>query len=213
MSAERLGRRDYAVDSVRLAKRLIGQRLVRVLDDGTRLSGIIVETEAYLGAEDRGAHSFGGRRTPRNESMYSAPGTFYVYFTYGMHFCCNVVAGREGEPVAVLLRAAEPEEGIEVMRRNRSARPRKGALRDSDLCSGPGKLCQAMGIDRGLDGSDLVGGGAVFIERVRGRAHPDSALMNTARIGLGIDGEWGAAPLRWALSGNRHVSRGGKTIV
>src|SRR5690349_21341655 len=88
-----LSRSFYSTGSAQLAQRLIGQRLVRVLDGGTRLAGIIVETEAYVGVKDRAAHSFGGRRTPRNEAMYQQAGTAYVYFTYGMHFCMNVVCG------------------------------------------------------------------------------------------------------------------------
>ena len=108
---DRIPRSFLAVDPEKLARRLLGQRLVRTLGDGTRLAGIIVETEAYLGVRDRAAHSFGGRRTPRNESMFARPGTAYVYFTYGMHHCVNVVCGRRDEPVAVLIRALEPVEG------------------------------------------------------------------------------------------------------
>lgn len=104
-----------------LAPALVGMVLVRVLESGERLSGRIVETEAYLGVKDRAAHSYGGRRTARNEAMYARAGTAYVYFTYGMHFCVNVVCGREDEPVAVLLRALEPLEGLEAMARNRAA--------------------------------------------------------------------------------------------
>ena len=99
MSA-RWSRRDFSAGSVEIAQRLIGSTLVRILDDGTRLSGVIVETEAYLGVEDAAAHSFGGRRTARNEAMYAVGGTSYVYFTYGMHHCVNVVCGGIDEPVA-----------------------------------------------------------------------------------------------------------------
>jgi DNA-3-methyladenine glycosylase len=121
-------------DPVTTSRRLLGQRLVRVIE-GQRLSGIIVEVEAYLGADDPAAHTFGGRRTARNESMYLPGGHAYVYFTYGAHFCLNVVCGRRDEGVAVLIRALEPSEGIDLMYANR---PR--ARWDTDLCSGPGKL-------------------------------------------------------------------------
>ena len=118
----RLGRRFYSTDSATLAQALIGRVLVRALEDGTRLAGVIVETEAYLGVEDRAAHAFGGRRTARNESMYGPPGTAYVYFTYGMHFCFNVVCGRRDEPVAVLIRALQPIEGMDRMLAHRLSR-------------------------------------------------------------------------------------------
>ena len=104
----RLPRRFYAQDPVTLARALLGQLLVRVTDGGARLAGRIVETEAYLGVPDRAAHTFGGRRTPRNESMWGPAGHAYVYFIYGLHHCMNVVADEPGEPTAVLLRALEP---------------------------------------------------------------------------------------------------------
>src|SRR5262245_61693000 len=120
LGGDRLSRRFFSRDSETLAHALLGKKLVRVLQNGERLAGIIVETEAYVGVIDRASHPFGGRRTPRNESMYGRAGTAYVYFTYGVHHCVNVVCGRENEPVAVLLRALEPVEGLEAMRRLRS---------------------------------------------------------------------------------------------
>ncbi|MCB9845457.1 MAG: DNA-3-methyladenine glycosylase [Phycisphaeraceae bacterium] len=199
----RLSRRFFATDSPSLARRLLGCRLVRVLEDGTRLAGMIVETEAYLGLEDRAAHSFGGRRTPRNESMYARAGTAYVYFTYGMHHCVNVVCGRIDEPVAVLIRALQPTEGVERMFAHR-----RGAKRETDLCSGPGKLCQALAIDRSQDGQDLLAGGRLAVEASGRKPIDPSCIINTPRIGIGSAGEWVDAPLRWAIAGNAHVSRG-----
>jgi len=125
---ERLPRAFYRRDAVTVARSLLGQRLVRV-DRGLRRAGIIVETEAYLGRVDKAAHSYRGR-TERNASMFAEGGHAYVYFIYGIHFCMNVVAGRHDVPVAVLLRALEPIEGIEAMRAQRPA-----ARRDRDLCS------------------------------------------------------------------------------
>lgn len=215
-SMERLTRRFYSTGSVSLAQALIGRTLVRVLDDGTRLAGTIVETEAYLGVEDRAAHAFGGRRTPRNESMYGPPGTAYVYFTYGMHFCFNVVCGGEGEPVAVLIRALEPIEGLGLMRAHRAARlgraRRPRELRDSDLCSGPGKLCQAMAVDRKLDRVDLTDSSLIWLERGVSKGFPPEPLGNSPRIGVGYSGVWAARPLRWFVRGNPHVSgpKGGR---
>jgi len=181
---------------------------VRRLDNGTRLSGIIVETEAYCGHPDRAAHSYNGHRSARNESMYGEPGTAYVYFTYGMHHCVNVVCGRADHPVAVLLRALEPDEGIDAMRAHRTGRSSR-ALRDRDLCSGPGKLCAALAIDRDLDGEDLVSGKRLWVELVRARAYPASALTNAARVGVESAGDWAGKPLRWYLTASGHVSRRG----
>jgi len=197
--AQRLTRFDRS--PVETAQRLLGQRLVRMLD-GQRVSGIIVETEAYLGAADRAAHTYGGRRTKRNEAMYLAGGHAYVYFTYGMHHCMNVVCGREGEGVAVLLRAIEPEEGLDIMFQCRPA-----ARREADLCSGPAKLCAALAIDRALNGADLRTSGELWIEAVRRRPLPEARISRTPRIGIAYAEEWAAEPLRFTVRGSRHLSR------
>lgn len=199
----RLERKFYLRGAVIVARALLGQRLVRILD-GHRLAGLIVETEAYLGAEDAAAHTFRGRRTARNASMWGPGGHAYVYFTYGMHHCLNVVAGRQGEPVAVLIRALEPVEGLDQMYQRR-----KCAQHDTALCSGPGKLCQALAIDRRLDGADLVGGSELFIERTRKRAVPSRFIGVGPRIGVGYAGSWARKPLRFWLRGHAHVSRPG----
>lgn len=207
-----LGSRDepLARDALRggaaeVAPGLIGCRVVRVVD-GRRLSGTIIETEAYVGVHDRASHAFGGRRTARNESMYAAAGAAYVYFTYGMHHCFNVVCGEEGDPQAVLVRAILPQEGLEFMR----ARRRAGAA-DRDLCSGPGKLCQAMGIDRTLNAVDLCSDPGLFLA-----AQPPgwraARVVRCARIGLGDVGGWKDRRLRWLIAGSPFVSaapRGG----
>jgi DNA-3-methyladenine glycosylase len=203
----RLTRRFYRRDPVTLARSLLGQVLVRRLPDGRALSGRIVEVEAYLGIPDRAAHSFGGRRTPRNASMWLDGGHAYVYFTYGMHWCVNVVADREGVPTACLIRALEPLEGLEEMRSRRQGKGRPDRLRERDLCSGPAKLTQALGIDRALDGVDLVEGDALFIFRDRKPAPPD-AIVASPRIGVGYAREWAARPLRFYLRGNPFVSKG-----
>jgi DNA-3-methyladenine glycosylase len=205
VSGERCGRAFFAGDPRRLARRLLGQRLVRVLDDGTRLAGIIVETEAYLGVKDRAAHSFGGRRTPRNEVMYGPPGTAYVYFTYGMHWCLNAVSGREGEPTAVLIRALHPTEGLERMRAHRRLGPGSS---DRALCSGPARLCQALEIDRSLNGIDLASDGRLFVERARRRVIAPHGLGASPRIGVGYAGAWAARHLRWFIKASPHVSPG-----
>jgi DNA-3-methyladenine glycosylase len=192
---------EYAVDPRTLARRLLGQRLVRVID-GERHAGIIVETEAYLGAIDRAAHTHGGRRTARNESMYLPGGHAYVYFTYGMHDCMNVVAGEADEGVAVLLRALDPTEGLTAMRARRFA-----ARSDRDLCSGPARLTQALVIDRELDGEDLRTSERLFIERLRRRALPAARIGEGPRVGVAYAGEWAEQRLRYWVRGNVHVSR------
>lgn len=194
--------RSFDADPVTVARRLLGCRLVRVLD-GLRLSGIIVETEAYLGARDRAAHTFGGRRTPRNEAMYLPGGHAYVYFTYGMHHCLNVVCGMRDEGVAVLLRALEPIEGMEEMaRRRRVDRP-------TALCSGPAKLCQALGIDLTLNGEDLRVSDRLFIEEPTASWETPVTprrIARSPRIGVDYAGVWARKPLRFYLRGNPHVS-------
>lgn len=196
MPEARLARVFFASGAVPLAVALLGKRLVRVLGDGTRLAGIIVEVEAYLGVKDRASHAFGGRRTARNESMYAAPGTAYVYFTYGMHWCFNVVCAVEGVPEAVLIRAIEPIEGIEAMRA-----ARVGA-RDLDLCRGPARLCKALAIDRSLDREDLTSSPRLWIED----AAAAPRVMRTARIGVGYSGAWAKRRLRFLVRGSAFVS-------
>jgi len=191
----------YQRDPVKLARALLGQRLVRVLN-GRRLAGTIVEVEAYLGIEDKAAHTYNGRRTPRNTSMWGEGGHAYVYFTYGMHYCMNVVASVAEHPVAVLIRALEPTEGIEQMYQHR-----KAARRDTDLCSGPARLCQALKIDRTLDGHDLVMGDQLFIEQTRKTALPASHIIIGPRIGVSYAEDWAHEPLRFYIKDHPHVSK------
>lgn len=202
MPSTRPSRRWFAVDAETLAQRLLGCTLVRILDDNTRISGRIVETEAYIGVQDRASHAYAGRRTQRNESMYAIPGTAYVYFTYGMHYCFNVVCGKRDEPVAVLIRALEPTEAFAHMRLFRGQR-----VRDTGLCSGPAKLCQAFQIDRHLDGEDLVNSPRLFIEKPPRTQHEAVEIEQGSRIGLGDVGPWRDARLRWWIKANAHVSR------
>lgn len=186
--------RAFDVDACRLARRLLGQRLVHRTESG-RCAGIIVETEAYLGTDDRAAHAYGGHRSPRNESMYAEGGHAYVYFIYGMHHCMNVVCGRRDEPVAVLLRALLPTEGLEEMRR------RRGRSAARELCAGPGRLTQALAIDRSCDGIDLRVSPVLFIERLRQRALPGRLVTVTPRIGVDYAGDWADRPLRFVAHG------------
>jgi DNA-3-methyladenine glycosylase len=164
-------------------------------DSGARLAARIVETEAYE-PDDPASHAFRGE-TARNSVMFGEPGHLYVYFTYGMHFCMNAVTGRAGEGMAVLLRAAEPIDGVDEMRR------RRGRLRDRELCSGPAKLCQAFGIDRSFDGVDLVRGNDLWI--ADGTPVPSSLIVVGTRVGIreGLEHPW-----RFSVDGDPYVSRG-----
>lgn len=191
------------------ARTLLGWTLHRRLGNGTILVGRIVETEAYLGIEDEASHTYKGRRTDRNESMYGRPGTAYVYFTYGMHWCMNVACASEGDPQAVLLRAIEPLDGAKRMDELRLANPKAAAmLAEHKLGSGPARLCAAMGIDRASDGLDLLrptkNGPALWLE-------PGDVLGDVLagpRIGIDRVGEpWRTAALRFGVAGSRSLSR------
>lgn len=185
----------YARDAPSVARGLIGCTLRRTLDDGTVLAGTITETEAYVGPEDLASHAKGGRRTPRNESMWARAGTAYVYFTYGMHYCFNVSCLQQDHPAAVLVRAIEPTIGIGTMRENRYRKGRKTPLSTAQLCNGPAKLCQAMRIDRALDGIDLTQSPQLTI--THGVEVGDDQIRRTARVGIGSSHAWVDKPLRW----------------
>lgn len=194
-----MGAEFYSLGTLDVARALLGKRLVRVLG-GARLAGRIVEVEAYIGQDDLACHARAGR-TARNAVMYGPPGRAYVYFTYGMHWMLNVVTEREGWPAAVLIRALEPLEGAEVMRRNR------GRPDAQDLCLGPARLTQALGVDRALNGADLgAPEGVLWIEDAPpvDRGH----VVAAPRIGLGKTPEpWLSKPWRFYIAGNPFVSR------
>ena len=198
MKTDRLKREFFARDTLVVARELLGQRLVRVLD-GSRLSGRIVEVEAYVGEDDRASHARPGR-TKRNAPMYGPPGHAYVYFIYGMHHCFNVVTERDGFPAAVLIRALEPLEGVEEMRARRGGRP------DLPLTSGPARLCQALDVDRRFDGVDLCAPGALlFLEE--DVCVPDEAVTAGPRIGVRGDEAAVMVPWRFYVRDNHYVSR------
>ncbi len=191
----RLDRAFFARDTLTVARALLGQRLVRLLD-GERLAGHIVEVEAYIGEDDLASHARFGR-TRRNAPMYGPPGHAYVYFIYGMHHCLNVVTDREEFPAAVLIRALEPLEGSEMMRLWRRGAP------DGQLTNGPARLCQALAIDRRFDGADLCAPDALlFIER---DVHvPDEAVIAGPRVGVRGDERARTVPWRFYVR-SRHA--------
>ena len=178
-----LGPEFFDRDTIAVARDVLGKVLVREVD-GRRLWGRLVEVEAYLGPEDLAAHSSGGRRSPRNEVMYGEPGHAYVYFTYGMHFCLNLVTREAGVPQAVLVRALEPGPGV-------------------DRCSGPGLVCRALKIDRSVNGLPLRPPDIYVVDdqSPRGRIHA------TPRVGIGGSGpRWERRLLRFCLD-SPHLSR------
>ncbi|MCS6843006.1 MAG: DNA-3-methyladenine glycosylase [Caldilineales bacterium] len=182
-----LPRSFYLQPTLEVARNLLGCRLVRHWR-GQRLSGVIVEAEAYIGQGDLASHAARGR-TPRNRAMFGPGGLAYVYLIYGMHHCLNVVTEQEGFPAAVLIRSIVPLEGVEVMQ---SRRPGHSLLR---LADGPGKVCQVLAIDRRLDGHDLTVGEALWVEA--GSPVPDEAVLRTPRINVG--GDERARTLPWRL--------------
>ena len=181
-----------------VARDLLGKLLVVPHRNGKRVSGRIVEVEAYRGPQDRAAHSYGGRRTKRTEPMYGVGGTAYVFFVYGMYYQFNVVTNVVDAPQAVLIRAVEPVEGIELMRKRRSSPT------EHNLTNGPGKLCIALNIDRRLDGKDLLGN-KVWLEE--GVKVPRSRIMSGPRIGIDYAAEWKDKPWRFWIKDNPFVSR------
>lgn len=177
-----------------VARELLGTTVVSRLG-GRRTAGRIVETEAYLGYRDPASHGYRHRRNQRNEALFGPVGSWYVYLSYGIHWCANLVCGVEGEGSAVLLRALEPVDGVEAMRR------RRGLSVDRQLCSGPGKLCQALAISRELSGLAMGGSGVTVMRETL--AAP-TAFAVTPRIGITQAADW---PLRFIAAGSPWISR------
>lgn len=200
---KKLSRQFYLrEDNIQIARELLGKTLVVPTDDGERVSGRVVECEAYMGQADRAAHSFGGRRTARNEITYGAGGHVYVFFIYGMYFQLNVVTHTIDTPHVVLIRALEPVDGIEIMRARRAGNGK--TTPDKNLTSGPGKLTIAMGVDRGFNGEDLLGD-RIWIED--GKKLKDDEIAAGPRVGIDYAGEDKDKPWRFWVKGNPFVSR------
>lgn len=186
-----LPRAFYERPALKVARDLLGRRLVR-LEDGRRIAGLIVETEAYRGEEDLGCHCKAGR-TPRTQVMYGPPGHAYVYFTYGMHWMLNFVVEAEGYPAAVLIRAIQPTEGLDVIATRRGVQP------PERWTDGPGKICQALAIDKRQNGVDLCTPAAeLFVEF--GETFPDSRVTTGPRVGLNsVPEPWKSVPWRYRI--------------
>ena len=194
-SAVKLPRSFYEQPTVDVAKQLLGKYLVRNHPEGMTV-GRIVETEAYIGPHDLACHASHGR-TPRTEVMFGAAGHAYVYFVYGVHYMLNLVTEEFDHPAAVLIRALEPIEGIELMEARRGTEKRRA------LCSGPGKLCQAFAIDRSLNAADLCGD-VIHVEDI---GEPIPKFLAKPRIGVDYAGKWKAKPFRFLVRGNEFISR------
>ena len=193
-----LPRSFYARPVLTVAREAIGKILVHDTAHG-RVAGRIVEAEAYRGPEDRAAHSFGGRRTARTEAMFGPPGLAYVFFVYGMHWHVNLVTTKAELPHAVLIRAVEPLEGLELMAARRGLLPG-----DRNLCNGPGKVCQAFDIDKRSYGVDLTRSALFLSDGERGK------IARSPRIGVDYAGGWAERPWRFFELGNAYVSRAPK---
>lgn len=182
----------FAGEVTEVARNLLGKRLVR-LHMGKRISGIIIETEAYRGEDDLACHARSGK-TERNAVMYGRPGCAYVYFTYGMHWCLNAVCGPEGFPAAVLIRAIEPQEGVDFIAARRTGRPR------AEWCSGPARVCKALEIDRALNGVTLCDDESpLWIED--GTPIADQFVKQTPRVGISRSPEpWRSKPWRYVVT-------------
>jgi len=185
-------------DVLEVARDLLGKKLVVLNRNGSRVAGIIVETEAYRGPEDKASHAYNSRRTQRTETMFGCGGTAYVYFVYGMYNQFNVVTNGADVPHAILVRALEPSEGLDIIRRRRRGRS------EYELTSGPGRLCLAMGIDRRLDKADLLGD-RVWIEE--GVSISPRQIARGPRIGIDYAEEWIKKPWRFWVKDNPFVSK------
>jgi DNA-3-methyladenine glycosylase len=193
-----LTRAFYHRPALTVARDLLGCRLVR-RQNGRCLSGVILETEAYQGEDDLGCHASAGK-TPRTAVMYGPPGHAYVYFTYGMHWLLNAVTDSEGTPSAVLIRAIQPEAGLDAMAENRPYKARKPGWTD-----GPAKLTQALAVDGELNTSDLCSQeSGLWIET--GQRIPDAQVVQTPRVGLNAVPEpWRSIPWRFVVNGGNYL--------
>ena len=196
-----LPRAFYARPTLDVAHDLIGKTLLRRTPEGLT-SGVIVETEAYVGAIDPAAHAYRGK-TKRNQTMFGPPGHTYIYFTYGMHYCMNAVTQPEGEAAAVLIRALEPRVGVTLMQARRGPR-----IPDRDLARGPGRLCQALALTTADDGADLLGD-ALWIAETPGLPAGALTIATMPRIGVSRAADW---PWRFVVVGSRYVSAKGVRV-
>lgn len=200
---KKLDREFYNRDSIIVAKELLGKILVHEIN-GQKISAKIVEVEAYMGVEDKAAHSYGGKRTPRVEVMYGEPGFSYVFIIYGMYYCFNIVTREVGTPQAVLIRAVEPLEGFDLMAQNRFNKPYEQLNKNQiiTLTNGPGKLCNALLINKTQNGEDLCGNKLYVLEVKK----EDFNIISSKRVGIDYAEEAKDFPWRFYIKDNKYVS-------
>ncbi len=195
----RLKRSFFTDSAVKAAREMLGKYIIH-LDNGLKLSGRIVETESYMGPEDKASHSYNWRKTRRNKVEYLIGGHIYIYIVYGMYWQLNITTGKEGMPQCVLIRAVEPVEGIEEMMKRR-----KTSLL-LNLTSGPGKLCQAFGFDKSHYGLDITRSSQVWLEDRREKI-PRNEIVRTERVGIDYAEEWAHKLWRFYLKSSPFVSK------
>jgi DNA-3-methyladenine glycosylase len=194
-----LKRKFYERETLTVAGELLGKLLIHETKEGVT-AGKIVETEAYLGPEDKASHAYGSLRTKRTEAQYGPKGHAYIYFVYGMYHCFNVTSGRTaGKPEAILIRALEPVSGIEIMKKRRAI----SQGRAINLTNGPGKLCMAMGMSTKQNGADLC---APSLHIDEGENIRKAEIVETTRINVDYAGEWKNTPWRFFVKNNAFVS-------
>ena len=200
---KKLDRNFFNRDSIIVAKELLGKILVHEID-GKKIAAKIVETEAYMGIEDKAAHSYGGRRTERVEVMYGEAGFAYVFLIYGLHCCFNIVTGKKDIPQAVLIRAVEPLENIEEMSKRRFGKPYNELTKSKykSLTNGPGKLCSALAINRDLNTVDLCKNTLYLMDN----ENKDFSIVTTKRVGIDYAMEAKDYPWRFYIANNEYVS-------
>ncbi len=189
----------YRQDAITVARELIGKKFVRKIGE-KKLVSKIVETEAYMGPEDKASHAYNNKRTKRTETMFGEGGIAYIYLIYGMYHCFNVVTASKGKPEAVLIRAVEPLNGFEIMRGNRQIKSK----RKEDLTNGPGKLCQALEIDRSLDGIKLTKNNDIYIEDI---FEDNCEIEKGKRINIDYAEEYKDKLWRFYLKGSSFLSK------
>lgn len=200
----KLDKTFYRRDTLPVAKELLGKKLVHKIN-GRILSGIIVETEAYMGIQDKAAHSYGGRKTERTKVMFEAGGVSYIYFIYGLYYCFNVVTAEEGIPQAVLIRAVQPVEGIEDMALLRVNKNIKELTKKQiiNIANGPAKLCSALKLDKTLNAVSLTSD-ILYIEDVN---YNNFEIVETTRIGIDYAEEAKDYPWRYYIKDNPYISK------
>ncbi len=208
--SHKLRRRFFVESATEVAKEMLGKYIIH-LDNGVKLSGRIVETESYMGPEDKAAHSYKWKKTERNRVEYLTGGHIYIYLVYGMYWQLNITTAKEGLPQCVLIRAVEPVEGIKEMTKRRKMKPvgskiSNGSSLILNLTSGPGKLCQALGFDSSHYGLDVTRSPRVWLED-RGEKIPKKDIFRTKRVGIDYAEEWADKHWRFYLKSNPFVSK------